>query len=379
MSWTYIPELDEYDKEITKDSSIPNRYTFNRYMYFKPDQYDNWSKGQNISSIPYTAEIVGNSNIPAPGVHLTGSLSAFYVNDVISIKNLSEEEHGDHCSYAVVTIEYENKRKSGSGSPVSYGQISDDLPPWERQVEDFTVNNEVITSPLIHGYLINGDTQSEGVYPIKTSAGQPIYGYNKEIYNQRITWTFYERGHLNTYVKGYPVINKTQVNIANVFIVNSGYGLLLPPNFKRLYYTDKKLGYDREPYTQWKFEILLTPGPFDGFWTPIINAGTKAIIDGELQDICSWYVYDPESEDDPIREYGSFKEMMEAKKLVDQFNKGEKDETKKMVWSGDFAQQPVPLTAEGEIYFEALHDPLLILSLKVAHYPRQVWNVGGRF
>lgn len=369
MSWTYIPEIDEYDKEITKDSSIPNRYTFNRYMYFKPDQYDDWSKGQNISSIPYTAEIVGNSNIPAPGTHLTGSLSAFYVNDVISIRNLSEEEHGDHCSYAVVTIEYENKRKSGSGSPVSYGQISDDLPPWERTVEDFTINNEVITEPLIQGYLVTpgGDTQTDGTAPIITSAGQPIYGYNSEVFNQRVTWTFYERGHLNTYVKSYPVINKVQVIVGGIFSVNPGYGLLLPPNLKRLYYTDKKLGYDREPYTEWKFEVVLK---HFGFWTPVINAGTKAIINNELQDICSWYVYDPEAEDDPIREYGSFKEMMEAKKIVDEYNKGEKDETKKKVWSGDFVQQPVPLTTEGEIYFEALYDPTLILNVKIAQYPR---------
>ena len=44
MSWTYISSLDEYDKQVTKDTSTPERYTFKRYMYFKPDQYDNWSK-----------------------------------------------------------------------------------------------------------------------------------------------------------------------------------------------------------------------------------------------------------------------------------------------------------------------------------------------
>ena len=70
MSWTYISSLDEYDKQVTKDSSTPERYTFKRYMYFKPDQYDNWSKSMNYTGIPYTAELVGNANIPSAGTYL---------------------------------------------------------------------------------------------------------------------------------------------------------------------------------------------------------------------------------------------------------------------------------------------------------------------
>ena len=81
--WTY--KFDRIDPTVNKDSSTVGRFTFNRYLYFEPDEYTNWSKGNQLSSIPYSAEIIGNSNIPAIGSHLSGSLSAFYVRDIISI------------------------------------------------------------------------------------------------------------------------------------------------------------------------------------------------------------------------------------------------------------------------------------------------------
>ena len=304
MSWTYIASLDEYDKQVSKDSSVPDRYYFNRYMYFKPEQYDNWSKGQAYSGIPYTAELVGNSSIPSAGTHLSGSLSNFYVNDVISIKNMSQEEHGEHCSYAKVTIEYENKSKAGGGgSVISYAGGSEDRPPWERPVEDLQLSNQTIAQPLLNAYYLSGSPDVQAGYKsVTTAAGQAIYGLNTDLYIQHLTWTYFERGWTGNYVLLTPTINEKQVTIDS-YIIPPGKGLYLPPNYRRLLYTNKKLGYEDEPYTEWRFEIILSPL---GHYKEVLNSGTKAKIDGKLQDICSWYVYDPESNLTPVREYGCF-------------------------------------------------------------------------
>jgi len=81
--WTY--KFDRIDPTVNKDSGTTGRFTFNRYLYFEPDEYENWSKGNNLTSIPYSAELINNANIPEIGDHLSGSLSAFYVRDIISI------------------------------------------------------------------------------------------------------------------------------------------------------------------------------------------------------------------------------------------------------------------------------------------------------
>lgn len=373
MAWTYIQNMDEYDKEVQKDSSTSNRYTFNRYLYFKPTQYDSWAKGQNYSGVPYTAELVGNANIPSGGTHLTGSLSAFYVSDVVSIKNLSEEDHGDACSYAVVTVEYENKPKSQSGgggsgeSGSSSAQDAPNKPPWQRAVEDFTVTNQEISIPLTEAY----EYGENDIVPVATTAGQVLYGFTASLWIQRLTWTFNTKS--GDYSMAAPLINDTSVTLFGKVTIPASEGLLLPPGYKRLYYTDQKNGYENEPYDQWTFEIIHNSMGFD---IPVLNAGTKAIIDGNLVDICTWYVYDPNGQD-PVKEFGTFAEMMEAKMDVDEYNKNITDETQKKVWHGDYVQSPVPITEQGEIDTAAIDDPMSTYRRYYAQYEEGTWSLGG--
>jgi len=75
MSWTY--QFDEIDKEVTKDQSTPGRFTFNRYMYFKPSEYESWSTKSGYSPSSYTAELVNDSNLPAIGTALTRTFIKF--------------------------------------------------------------------------------------------------------------------------------------------------------------------------------------------------------------------------------------------------------------------------------------------------------------
>lgn len=372
MSWSYISNMDQYDKEVSKDSSTSNRYTFNRYLYFKPDQYENWSKGKTYSGVPYTAELVGNSNIPSGGTHLTGSLSAFYVNDIISIQNLSEEDHGDACSYAVVTVEYENKKKSqtssgSSDSGKSSAQDGPNKPPWQRAVEDFTITNQQISIPLTEAYEYGEDD----IVPVATTAGQVLYGFTASLWIQRLTWTFNTKS--GDYSMEAPLINDTSVTLFNKITIPAGEGLLLPPGYKKLYYTDQRNGYEYEPYDQWSFEIIRNSMGFD---IPVLNAGTKAIIDGNLVDICTWYVYDPNG-NAPTKEFGTFAEMMEAKMQVDEYNKNITGETQKKVWYGDYVQSPVPITEQGGIDEGAIEDPLTIYKRYYAQYEEGTWVLGG--
>lgn len=366
MSWTYVSSLDEFDKEITKDQGTPGRYTFNRYLYFKPDQYDQWSRGENISSVPYTAELVGNQNIPSAGIYLTGSLSNFYVNDVISIRNLSEEEHGDHCSYACVTIEYENMESKSSGGSSSANEKEEK--PWDRKVDDFTVTNQEISIPLTEAY----EEEEGDIVPVATTAGQVLYDFTTSLWIQRLTWTF------NTKTGDYsipaPIINSSDVKLFGKVEVPAGCGLLLPPGYRKLYYSK---GNDTQAvsYDQWSFEIIVNSM---GFGLPILNAGTKYLEEGNLIDICTWYVYDPEDTNPPEKHFGSFSEMMEAKKDVDAKNLSITDENKKLVWHGDYIQQPVPITKNGGIDTSAIEDPSLTYIRRYAQYEEGSWNLGIR-
>ena len=377
MSWNYISSMDEYDKEVSKDSSTKDRYTFRRYLYFEPSQYDQWMKGGNYSGIPYTAELVGNPNIPSAGTHLDGSLSAFYVNDVVSIINLSEEEHGDHCSYAQVTIEYENKKAdSGSGGESGGGssesQPSRGLKPWERKVDDFQVTNQEIQVPMTEAYEYDEDDY----VPVATTAGQVLYGFTCSVWIQRLTWTFNSRS--GDYSIPSAIVNSSDVTLFNKFTIPSNCGLLLPPGYRKMYYYEE--GDEEHPteYDQWNFEIIVNTSS-QRFDIPILNAGTKAIIDNNLVDICTWYVYDPSSSSTPIqKEFGSFADMMDAKKQVDQFNKNITDESQKKVWHGDYVQSPIPITQGGEIDLQAIDDPTLTHIRWYTQYEEGSWNLGIR-
>ena len=388
MAWTY--KFDEIDKEVTKDTSTPNRFTFNRYLYFEPDQYDDWSKRKSYEGRPFTAELVGNPNIPAIGDHLSGSLSAFYVTDVSSISNLIEEEHSDHCSYAVVTVEYENTPALGSISediinvwgkgksdpqpqpqPTS-GTITRFLEPWNEYVADFSVINQEIEVPWTKGYLLGTGNK----IPITNTAGQPIYGMTTSEWIQKISWTVNTREETN-YSLSAAIINDTDISLANgKVVIPYGEGLLLPPSFKKLYFTNDQ--YTNEPYYQWSFEIIRNP---NGFMTEILNAGTKmrpgatSTLRPAPVDICTWYVYNPSSQVVPAKEFGTFNEMMAAKNEVYEYNKTVQSETAKRVWSGDFVQSPVPLDEYGNIDEIAVTNPNVTYSLFFYKYKYGTWNI----
>lgn len=372
MAWTYISSMDEYDKEVSKDSTTKDRYTFRRYLYFKPSQYDQWKKGGIYSGIPYTAELVGNPNIPSAGTYLTGSLSSFYVNDVVSISNLSEQEHGDHCSYARVTIEYENKKANGNGDNggESSAQSSRGLKPWERKVDDFQITNQEVSVPLTEAF----EYDSLEVEPISTTAGQVLYGFTTSIWIQRLTWTFYSKDSNYSIPSG--IINSSEVTLFDKITIPAGYGLLLPPGYRKMYWYKDDNDTSPTEYDQWSFEIIVNTAK--GFDIDVINAGTKAIFDKELVDICTWYVYDPESSEVPEKKFGSFADMMDAKKQVDQYNLNIQDETRKKVWNGDFIQSPIPLDEFGYIDETAIEDASQTYIKTYMQYNAGTWNLGIR-
>lgn len=338
MSWTYISKLDEVDHELTADQQVEGRFTFHKNLYFKPDEYDDWVSGNKLDSIPYSAELIGHSAIPKRGDYLSGSLSAFYLSHVVSISNLTSVEHGVAGSYGVVTLEYENLPSKGGGS--SSSNNVKDVEPWKEKVADFTVTWQESSEPMVVAYIDDQDT----MVPVETTAHQPLYDFTAPVWTGRATWTFNDVANSN-YSMTEPIINKEAVNLFNKFPIPAKNGLLLPPTYKKLYYTDAK-GKTTE-YAQWSFEIIIN---YKGFMIPAFNAGTKALDDiGNSYDICSWYVYTPSNNEDIKKEFGSFTEMMRAKMAVDEYNKYVSDENLKKVWSGDFVQSPVPLTSDGKI------------------------------
>ena len=139
MSWTYKSELDQIEVDLQKDTSTDGRWTFHRLMYFEPSQYQDWSQQKTTIGNSYLTDLLTNPNIPAKGDVLTGgvyNVSGFYLADINSIRTMTSDENLDKFSYAVIDLLYENKKAPGTGD---YSSKDNDLKPWERPVEDFTV------------------------------------------------------------------------------------------------------------------------------------------------------------------------------------------------------------------------------------------------
>lgn len=378
MSWTYHPELDELDYEVEKDQSTPGRYSFKRYMYFEPSQYTDWSQGKNTNGVSYTAELVNDPRIPSAGTYLSGLLSAFYVNDIKSIKNMNEQEHGDHASYAKVTLEYENM-PSDTSSPTYYGggssgrsdsQDEIGLKPWQRKVDDFTVTNQQIEVPLVEAYKFPWSSSSK--VKVCNSAKQPFYGQTTSKWARRLTWTFNTQS--GNYAISEPIINQNTVTLFDKITIQDHHGLLFPPGYKKLYYYENSKDAAPQAYDQWTFEILVLPDPQV---IQFIDAGTKAIMSGQLLDICSWYVYDPQVPLDTTKKYGSIAEMWQDKLDVEIYNNTISPSPAKKIWYGDFVQSPVPLLS-GAINTAALTDPNEIELVTYYEYQVGSWNLGIR-
>ena len=359
--WTY--KFDRIDPTVNKDSSTVGRFTFNRYLYFEPDEYTNWSKGNQLSSIPYSAEIIGNSNIPAIGSHLSGSLSAFYVRDIISIQNLNTEENPQATSYAVVTLEYQNmpsesQTNSDNSVYVSFKNIEDEdeygtIKPWEEPVGDFTVTPQQIQIPFERG--LSGNTWVD----VQTTAGQKIQGLQTDFWIQRLSWTYNTNNTSEDYTLSAPIINQEGVTIDNYFYIPPLKGLMLPPTRKKLYYNEKKNPSTHSkkgtPFYQWSFEIIYNSKGFD---VEVFNAGTQALsIPNNLSsvfDICTWYVINPGASTPPTKHFGSLNELLSAKFEVTEYNKNIKREIDKKGFQGDFIQNSIPIDTDGQIDYAAI-------------------------
>ena len=371
MAWIYESSLNEYDKEVTQDTSTQGRWTFKRYMYFKPDTYDNWSKGKNVNieEKTYSFDLITNDDFPKLG-DICVENEAFYVSSILSIKNLNSQEHGEHFSYCQVTVEYENKPRSNSSSTSSGGNAYKDKLPWERPVEDFTVVSQEMSAPLTEAFNDNDKV----VIPA-TTANQPFYDLTGVYYIQKATWTYVTKS--GNFSLSAPVINKSDVTLFDKIIIPAGAGLLLPPGYRRLYWStndgDKE---NIEPYEEWSFEILIDTAY--NHEIGVLNAGTKFAKNGATIDICSWYVYDPNSQTAPTKEFGDYAEMMQARANVHNQNRLIKDESKKLQWFGDFVQQPIPLDGSGNIDKVAINDPSQTYELFYRIYEKGDWNLGVR-
>lgn len=384
--WTY--KFDRIDPTVNKDSSTVGRFTFNRYLYFEPDEYENWSKGNNLTSIPYSAELINNANIPEIGDHLTGSLSAFYVRDIISIQNLNTEENPQATSYAVVTLEYQNipsqsQTNSDNSVYVSFNNIENEdqygtIKPWEEPVGDFTVTPQQIQIPFERGL-------SGGVYvDIQTAAGQKIQGLQTDFWIQRASWTYNTNDPTEDYALSEPVINTSGMIIDNYFEIPAYRGLMLPPTRKTLYFNEKK---NPETHTkkgtkfyQWSFEIIVNS---KGFNVEVFNAGTQALSEpgilSSVFDICSWYVYDPTSEEPPQKNWGSLDQLLSARAEVMEYNKLIKNEKNKKVFQGDAIQNSIPLNFDGTIDYSALAGQTPKKTLSFGKYDTvEIFNFGWR-
>jgi hypothetical protein len=369
MSWTYEPSLDEYDKEVTQDTSTAGRWTFKRYMYFKPDSYDNWSMGKPANNKNYSFDLITNDNFPQIGDSCPDNVN-FYVLAIVSIKNLSSEEHGEHSSYCQVTVEYENKKKTVPSSSGGGGKNPNkSKPPWKRPVDDFMVVSQEMTRPLTYAY--NGE-KNEMVVP-STSAGQPFYDLTDSYFIQRATWTFATKS--GDYSISAPIINKGLEILFEKFSIPAGAGLLLPPGYKKLYWSESGDD-DGEEYDEWSFEILIDTTYFHKL--NVLNAGTKFLKNNNLVDICSWYTYDPGDSDPPKKQFGSYDEMMAARANVYAKNSSIKDESKKLQWFGDFIQAPIPLTKSGDIDTGSINDPSYTITNTYSLYESGSWNLGVR-
>ena len=297
----------------------------------------------------------------------------------MSITNLTTEEHGDHCSYAQVTLEYENISTDTQGNdmaPISY-QPSKGLKPWQRKVEDFQITNQSIEVPMIQGWTIemSGGTSVEVLKDFKTTAGQPLYGQTSQRWVQRLTWTYFSKDE-DYSMSGGPIVNISGVTLFDKITIPDGKGLLMPPSYRKLYYYKNSDDTHPDTYDQWNFEIIVDD---TGFFKEFLNAGTKAIISGVPTDICSYYIYMPDIEGrPPIKAFGSFNDMMDYKKQVDEHNKSVSEDSDKWVFTGDFVQSPVPLTLSGTIDMSAAYNASETVKRKFRPYEKGVWNLGIR-
>lgn len=367
MSWTYEASLNEYDKEVTQDTSTTGRWTFKRYMYFKPDTYEKWSKGQDPESKNFSFDLITNNDFPKLGDPCPDNVN-FYVASIVSIKNLNSQEHGDHASYCQVTVEYENrKKKSSSGS--SGGNPNKNKPPWERPVEDFTVVSQEMSKPLTYAFDLNDNL----VVPA-TSAGQPYYDLTESYFIQRATWTYATKS--GNYSRSEPLLNASNVTLFGKFSIPAGAGLLLPPGYRKLYWSETGDG-EGEAYEEWSFEILIDTTFLHRL--TVLNAGTKFRKNGNLVDICTWYVYNPTSNTPPQKQYGDYADMMAARANVHAQNKNIKEESKKLQWFGDFTQTPLPISSSNnDIDTTAINNPSLTDENIYRVYSKGNWNLGVR-
>ena len=365
MSWTYEASLNEYDKEVTQDTSTTGRWTFKRYMYFKPDTYDKWSKGEEIGNKNFSFDLITNNDFPKMGDPCPDNIN-FYVSAIVSIKNLNSQQHGDHCSYCQVTVEYENKKKVSSGS--SGGNPSKSKPPWQRPVEDFTVVSQEMSKPLTKAY----DADNKYVTPA-TSAGQPYYDLTGSYFIQRATWTYATKS--GNYSLSKPIINSSKETLFGKFEVPAGAGLLLPPGYRKLYWSEN--GTDNpQDYEEWSFEILIDTTYYHNL--TVLNAGTKFKKNSNLVDICTWYVYDPSSSTPPQKQYGDYADMMAARANVHAQNKNIKEESKKLQWFGDFTQSPLPISkSNNSVDTAAIANPSQTEENVYRVYDKGNWHLGG--
>lgn len=360
-NWTY--ECDRIDPEVTVDDSTQNRFTFNRYLYFKPNSYESWI-ANNISGMTYSAELIDAEQIPSAGTYLSGSLSSFYLNRVTSITNMNKEENPNATSYGVVTLEYENKPAANSGSKgttIEYVSADEeyedgkkkDIKPWQQRVNDFTQTTFEISVPFLSGYNISGQ-----LIPVQTSARQAYSGVTTSIYGCKYTWTYNTINQNENYSISSAMVNDIRWQGVGVlsghFDIPVGCGLLLPPTFKVLYYNNPDTASSTR-YYQWGFEVLSIPEPY-GQYLELYNAGTRAwdSVASRAYDICTWYTQIPSAQVPPLKYYGNFKDMITQKRAVETFNKTALDADKR-TFTGDFVNQPVPLTATGGIDINALN------------------------
>ncbi len=379
MSWTYKPELDELEKDIQRDESTDDRWTFHRYMYFEPSQYDDWSKGKEISGVSHLMELKDHPSIPSAGVNLTGALSAFYVKEISSIDTMTSEDHMDQLSYGVVDILYENKKEA---SDATGGFISEDLKPWELPVEDFLVSyvaNEV-PAKGIKNYDPDETTFSSLLvdYP-RNSANDVIYDMTMPNFTQRITWSVATKDKDFSFSSAF--VNNNEVTFWNNVNYNGKYhtggiyhggkitiaegkGLFLPPSLKRAFYKNKNGKY--EAYDVWSYEVIVDP---QGHTLKYKDVGKRALsqpyyddddesVLSTIFDICAWYTITPDEQNPSkpkyLRDFGDFDKMMEARDKVNEYNqKLNNDTLRQATFYGDFVQEPVPLHL-GEINKDAL-------------------------
>lgn len=370
MSWTYKSELDQVEVDLQKDTSTDGRWTFHRLMYFEPSQYQDWSQQKITSGTSYLTDLLTNPNIPSKGDILTGgnyNISGFYVVDINSIKTMTSDDNLDKFSYAVVDILYQNKKGSSTGD---YSSKNNDLKPWERPVEDFTVTytEQAVPAQYISSYVEGGQDVLTNVrcYP-ETTAGQLVYDLTMPKYTRKISWSIATRNKDYSLSAAFmndnefSFWNKTKVKgqtyNGGKITIKPGEALILPPGLRRMFYEEKDGSLT--PYDLWSYEMIIDEENHHLLkWR---NAGTQAIhsqtsISGgttrDREHICCWYTITPVTEEGNISysysmQYGFYDAMRAAEQAVNQFNLQITDPFKRAIFHGEFVTDNVPLQGTG--------------------------------